>query len=1047
MYPGRLFSLVALFWLISSYCLAQSQTKLPALDFIPQEPATAAFSRYGDIPVDLSTGVPQIQIPLYTLKAGHIEIPVSISYHASGIKVRDIASEVGLGWVINSGGFITRTVLGQQDEFLFQGLTHKPQYMDSLQLVQDIEESQYNGTFKALSQTLFNEIRFRDGSYDSYSDRYYYHLSNGEDGMFRYDFQDNALKMVPYSPTKPIINNTTRDIEIVTTDGNHYYFKWNYLDVWYLTKIVSNNKTDSISFFSHIETMATSSRNDIGATGGTEPHLDFVDPDPHSCGYSLTILPRKVNTVSHPGGTERDEAIILFDSIVSTTTCIKMLYKQDRQDCTFEVVPPKSRMSKVQIFSRQTNSLIKEISLYQSYFGSTPNNKRLRLDSLHIGTDEIERYSFKYYPYNLPDYPDSQLKQTGECSYSEDYWGYYNGSASQNQLPYPMFPGGASKITNPTTLPTSTLQEILYPTGGRTVFEFEPNQIYPYELITSPEGYIGGLRIKQISSYANDTSEPIVKRYEYDAPVLDPPYDPVQLFSYTQIIENTFYISQKCQWLGESQDIIVFPTPLRPLPGFDGNPLVYTQVTEFLGSSNENFGKKVYSYQRPPKDIDIRFVGVDNAYVYLSPFQYDRGSYKPLLLSTMEYKYENQQYSPVKGTSTTYINLKRNRFKTGINMASTMRFFSYDNPEDELIGLQRYLDLSETAYISSIVTSNTWAYTDISLPLTVTTSDYTDGNSIITTTKSYSYNDFLQPISETIYNSNGAALRTEFKYANESASTEPYKTMVSRNTLNPIIEQIEYKDGSVVGAIRTHQKNWTSKLIAPDSIEMKKGADRYETRVQYLGYNPQGNPLGLTKDGTDTKLYLWGYKKAYPIAELISADPNIEFAYTSFEEGQDNSSLKWAIQSNNEAIVNSSSLTGNKCYDLSRALLTKSNLNPATTYTISYCYKGTEPSTGAVPHRGIVYSNLKNDWMRVSFNVTGVSSFQITGTSLIDEICIHPVGTQITTYTYEPLVGMTSTTDPNGRTTYFEYDSLGRLIRVTDAWGNIMKQYTYHEKK
>ncbi len=613
--------LLAVFYLISTSCLAQIQTKPPSQDIIPQAPTTAAFSRYGDIPIDLSTGVPQIQIPLYTLKAGQIEIPISISYHASGIKVRDIASEVGLGWVLNSGGFITRTVLGAKDEDLFKGLTHKPYHMDSLQLIQDIEESQYNGTYKDLSQILFNEIRFRQGSFDSYSDRYYYHLGNGEDGMFRYDFQDNTLKMVPYSPTKPSINNATRDIEIVTTDGNHYYFKWNYRDVWYLTKIVSNNKTDSVSFYSHIEVLGVSSPNDVGVTGGTEPHVDFVDPDPHSCNYAMTIVPRKINIVNHPGGSERDEAIILFDSIVSTTTRLKMLYTQDRQDCTFEIVPPKSRVNKIQVFSNQTGSLIKEISLYHSYFGSTVYNKRLRLDSLHIGTDEKERYSFKYHPYELPAYPGAQVKQTGEFNYSEDYWGYYNGTASKNQLPYPFFPDGSSKVTNPTMLPACSLQEIKYPTGGKTVFEFEPNRMYPHETITSSEGYIGGLRVKQISHYTDETAEPIIKRYEYEAPVLDPPYDPWLLFSYTQVVENSYYLTALCRYWGESQNITVFPTPLRPLPGFSGNPLVYTQVTEFWGNANENFGKKIYYYKQPPKDIDIRFVGVDNAYVYLSPYQ------------------------------------------------------------------------------------------------------------------------------------------------------------------------------------------------------------------------------------------------------------------------------------------------------------------------------------------------------------------------------------------------------------------------------------------
>jgi len=51
---------------------------------------------------------------------------------------------------------------------------------------------------------------------------------------------------------------------------------------------------------------------------------------------------------------------------------------------------------------------------------------------------------------------------------------------------------------------------------------------------------------------------------------------------------------------------------------------------------------------------------------------------------------------------------------------------------------------------------------------------------------------------------------------------------------------------------------------------------------------------------------------------------------------------------------------------------------------------------------------------------------------------------QVTTYTYQPLVGITSATDAAGVTTYYEYDALQRLKRVKDQDSNIVKQYVYH---
>ncbi|WP_257666028.1 hypothetical protein [Parapedobacter tibetensis] len=51
---------------------------------------------------------------------------------------------------------------------------------------------------------------------------------------------------------------------------------------------------------------------------------------------------------------------------------------------------------------------------------------------------------------------------------------------------------------------------------------------------------------------------------------------------------------------------------------------------------------------------------------------------------------------------------------------------------------------------------------------------------------------------------------------------------------------------------------------------------------------------------------------------------------------------------------------------------------------------------------------------------------------------------QVTTYTYKPLYGTSSSTDASGRTIWYEYDGFGRLWRTRDHSGNVVEEYKYN---
>ena len=65
----------------------------------------------------------------------------------------------------------------------------------------------------------------------------------------------------------------------------------------------------------------------------------------------------------------------------------------------------------------------------------------------------------------------------------------------------------------------------------------------------------------------------------------------------------------------------------------------------------------------------------------------------------------------------------------------------------------------------------------------------------------------------------------------------------------------------------------------------------------------------------------------------------------------------------------------------------------------------------------------------------------------LDNLRLSLPNALITTYTYKPLVGMTSMTDPRDVTTTYEYDAFGRLSKVKDANGKVINTYDYHYQR
>lgn len=96
--------------------LNQSASSMNAI----HSPNASSLGKYGDVPVSLYTGTPEINIPIHKINERGVELDISLSYDAKGVRVSDLPTWVGQNWTLNAGGIITRTVKGRSfDELNF----------------------------------------------------------------------------------------------------------------------------------------------------------------------------------------------------------------------------------------------------------------------------------------------------------------------------------------------------------------------------------------------------------------------------------------------------------------------------------------------------------------------------------------------------------------------------------------------------------------------------------------------------------------------------------------------------------------------------------------------------------------------------------------------------------------------------------------------------------------------------------------------------------------------------------------------------------------
>jgi len=238
------------------------------------------------------------------------------------------------------------------------------------------------------------------------------------------------------------------------------------------------------------------------------------------------------------------------------------------------------------------------------------------------------------------------------------------------------------------------------------------------------------------------------------------------------------------------------------------------------------------------------------------------------------------------------------------------------------------------------------------------------------------------------HNSKGEVLTSVTKYAHDVDDLR----LISENRIAEPIEMKTFKGDDQISHQKTiydNNHNTNNQLYLPKTIQTSKGMAPLEDRIVYHKYDDKGNPVEISKkDGTHV-VYIWGYNQTKLIAKIenFTYDELMRYNYNSGKAIL--SSIYSAANNDNDRTVDTRDSLGN-----------------------------------------VIAYNGKEGKLREA----------------LQDLRSALSNTQVTTYTYDPLIGVTSMTDPKGYTIYYEYDEFNRLKQVKDADGNMLSKNQYNYK-
>lgn len=1133
--------IVVLISFLTSLTYSQGLEPNIVQDITPGSPETSNLNQYGAIQVGSYTGKPDINVPIYNVKTGDLQFPINLYYDASGIRVNQEATWVGLGWELSTVAAITYKPSGGNDQKSPFHINHVLQSMypweNHVRLINKITggiSRPYFGYEYAFPSICYpplvngipvaanSDVIARIAPYGYAQIDYFQINCFGLSGSFYIHPGTGQIKAYGEKNKYHIeMLANSSGFEITSEKGMKYIFNKKEIyyttqldNAWYLTEIRSPNN-HWIRFKYENFGLTTPIKTFTEYIGG-RPDVVDLNAAPHVNEASIR------NTLEPQYLTE-------IETNLETITFNLSSNRDDLEGAS------KRKLSSIKIEGKLSDYEKNIVFNYDYFNGSntggdyyskdpdynpsgtlyvTPTHFKKRLKLLGItetGGSKEKTYTFDYNQTPLP----------YKTSFSKDFWGFYNGEDNDTFIPnltsIMAMDGGlrntyvnniaifekyfgseydlndkAKRGASGTHMKAGVLTAINYPTGGRTVFNFEPHTFRNQVILSTSEDNEVNNSDQVYTVYANGHSS--------------------ATYSAEFHISNETLVTLKANINNRNGDFTCAEMAGTSARIFGPNGTIMTKYLEFNCAELTSNG----GYQSIEQDILLQAgtyvlmaisssdITTENSWdraVVSASVRYSSSNLDNILdnhsesiggglrineiinydsdnqiLNRKTYSYinENNETSGLLISKLKMVRLRNYYCTTHPNNSSAMRYTNstrntFSVPMGATVGYNRVIE----EQIDNNLDSNgkTVKYFNnhgLDPMFSFLSYDSTDSNLRNGTIDSIVYyNQSGNKVKKDFfdydlydYERNFVNIFSEFisktgncNYNNPSPWNEcdgnpvypayvyPYKAykylLTEKTTINYLLEENLEQTLSYTYNMNNYLpktvvfKNSNGKVLSTESkYPSDFSSEPYTTMTSTMNWlTPLIEQIekidGITTSANKTDYASWvtGIVPKYIKTKKGNETYEQRVNYLAY----DTSNNLIQVQKDKGGVINFR-WAYNNSFPVIKAMNTNGNLNTSIATSLPSEYSSLED---LVISLNAIFSNVtqQNRWK--SFNNTLRSSLPKA---------------MITTYTYNPLVGVTSITDTKGYTTYYNYDDFNRLKQVKDANGKILSATEYHYK-